>query len=310
VATRFEGGKLYILPGARGPGDPGYDPGVDGTPPAGFRSEMAAVSANLATTLAVLGIAEGDTDCELDDLATCAAVQAVIALSGSRRPEKRAGGNGRYGRRDWGWHGGGEASILYPKRNVLGFSLDFAEDWTKTNWAFEFTWINDATFSSNSAPDLLQEEDVYNLTISVDRPTFINFLNPNRTFFLNSQVFLRYLPRYDKSFDINGPLSVLGTFTIATGYYQDRLLPAVTFVHDFSSTSGGVISQVTYRMTAAFSVTFGVLGFYGDPGQNRIPFYPIGLFDTQTSFRIRSRYAGLSAISERDEIFLRIRYTF
>jgi hypothetical protein len=310
VATRVAGGEILILPGARGPGDPGYDPGVDGTPPPGFPSEMAALSANLATTLAVLGIAEGDTDCELDDLATCAAVQAVIALSGSRRPEKRAGGNGRYGRRDWGWHGGGEASILYPKRNVLGFSLDFAEDWTKTNWAFEFTWINDATFSSNSAPDLLQEEDVYNLTISVDRPTFINFLNPNRTFFLNSQVFLRYLPHYGKSFDTNGPLSVLGTFTIATGYYQDRLQPAVTLVHDFSSASGGVISQVTYRMTAAFSVTFGVLGFYGGPEHNRIPLYSIRLFDTQTSFRMRSRYAGLSAISERDEIFLRVRYTF
>jgi hypothetical protein len=84
----------------------------------------------------------------------------------------------------------------------------------------------------------------------------------------------------------------------------------MTFVHDFSSDSGGIITQLTYRFSDAFSVTFGVLGFYGRAQKNRIPQYPLALFDTQTSFKARTRYEGLSAISERDELFLTLRYTF
>jgi hypothetical protein len=332
VATRYQEGRLLILPGARGPADRGYDPrvdgcvdpGSDGKAPAGYcaganqilidgrvaRSEMAALSANCVKTLAVLGIAEGDEQCDLDRPATCAAVRAVIALSGSQRPEVQAGGNGRFGRRDWTWHGGGEASIFYPKRNVLGFSFDVAEDLFKSSWGVEFTWIHDSTFASNTSSDLTQRADVYNLTVSVDRPTFINFLNSNRTFFLNSQVFFRVLPEHDSSFDTNGPLTVLATFTVATGYYQDRLLPATTFVHDFASASGGAIYQITYRFNDAFSATIGALAFYGGPERNRIPRHPIALFDTTTEFEMRTRYEGLSAISERDELFLRLRYTF
>ncbi|MGH0035256.1 MAG: DUF1302 family protein [Myxococcota bacterium] len=310
VATRVVDGRTVILPGARGPGDPGYDPLVDGTPPGGFDSEMAALSENLLVTLAVLGIAEGDDDCELDDLETCAAVRALVALSGSRRPELRAGGNGRYGRRDWGWHGGGEVEITYDKRNVLGFSADFSEDVTKSNWAMEFTWVDDADFASNRSSDLTQQADVFNLTISVDRPTFINFLNANRTFFFNSQVFFRYIPDHDSSFDTHGPFTALLTFTVLTGYYNDRLLPAMTFVHDVASESGGMIWQLTYRYDEAFSITAGVLNFYGSPKTNRLPQHPVALPDTQTSFSSRTRYQGLSAIAERDEIFLRLRYTF
>ncbi len=310
VATRFGGSTLRMLPGSRGPGDPGYDPRVDGTPPAGFRSEMQALSSNFLTTLAILGQAEGDTACRPKRPETCAAVRAVIALTGSQRPEISAGGNGTYGRRDWLWHGGGEGRIVYPRRNVFGMSVDFAEDWTKTSWGIEFTWITPTSYASNASRSLLQDADTFNLTVSIDRPTFVNFLNHNRTFFLNTQVFFRYVSGHDSSFDTAGPLSVLATFAIATGYFQDRLLPSLVFVHDFATPSGGVVSQITYRMTEAFSVTVGLLAFYGGPGVNRVPTHPLLLFDTQTQFDARTRYEGLSAISERDELFLRLRYTF
>jgi hypothetical protein len=310
VATRFEGGRIWMLPGARGPRDPGYDRRVDGTPPRGFRSEMAALSSNFLTTLAVLSIAEGDRGCSLERPATCTAVQAVVALTGSQRPEAEAAGNGLYGRRDWLWHGGGEARIVYDQRNVLGLSLDFAEDWTKSSWGVEFTWVEGSSFASNASRSLLQDADVFNLTVSIDRPTFINFLNNNRTFFLNAQFFFRYVPAHDSSFDTQGPLTSLATLAIATGYFQDRLLPALIFVYDFGSASGGIVSQVTYRMTEAFSATVGVLAFAGTPGWNRIPRHPLSLFDTQTQFDVRTRYDGLSAIAERDEVFLQFRYTF
>jgi hypothetical protein len=310
VATRFLHGHQVILPGARGPGDSGYNVLTDGTPPPGYTSEMAALSFNFVTTMALLGIAEGDAGCKLNDLATCATIQALSALTGSTRPEVRAGGNNSFGRRDFQWHGGGEAAVVYPKRNVFGLSADFAEEFFLTSSALEFTWIHGAPFASNRSADLLQEADVLNLTISVDRPTFIHFLNQNRTFFLNTQMFFRYIANYDSSFDVNGPFSALGTFTVATGYFQDRLLPAVTWVHDVGSGSGGLVGQVTYRFSEAFSATVGALSFYGQPQENHLPFNPIALPDTQTSFESHTRFEGLSAIAEREELFLRLRYTF
>jgi hypothetical protein len=311
VATRYQNGKLFILPGARGPGDPGYDRRIDGTPPRGFHSEMAAVSSNFLTFAAMAGVFEGDANCQMERPETCAIINAFLSISGSQRPDIRAGGNGRFGRRDFNWHSGGEALLFYPKRNVLGLSFDFAEDFFKTNWGVEFTWINDATFSSNTSRDLNQEADVYNLTVSIDRPTFVNFLNANRTFFLNTQIFLRYLPHYDRSYDTNGPLTALATFAITTGYFQDRLLPTLVFVHDLKSASGGIIAQLTYRFTESSSATFGVLSFYGDPKSNRLPLYPIVPTNVvSTDIDSRTRFDGLSVISERDEVFLTFRYTF
>jgi hypothetical protein len=311
VATRFVDGKLRILPGARGPGDPGYDPRVDGTPPAGFESEMAALSLNFARLLALLEIAQGENPgCSLEELVECDFVLAAVRIANMRRPEIRSGGNGRFGRRDYIWAGGGEAHFDYPRNNVLGFSMDFAEDRTKSNWSFEFTWIDDATHESLTSRTLVQEGDVFNLTVSVDRPTFVNFLNANRTFFINAQVFFRYLADYDQSYNVNGPFSALATLSFATGYYQDRLLPSTTFVHDFSSASGAFIGQVRYRFTQDFSASFGVAVFYGGPEKAPVPRYPLGLTNVGDSFRARTRYQGLSAIAERDELFLTVRYTF
>jgi hypothetical protein len=311
VGTRFQEGKLWIIPGARGPGDRGYDRRVDGTPPAGFSSEMAAVSENFVRLLAILGISGGtDPDCSLETLASCQAVSAVVAVTGVQRPEIRAGGNGRFGRRDFLWSSGGEAYLVYQKRNVLGFSMDFAEDLTKTNWSFEFTWVDDDLFGSSTSRSLNQEGDAFNLTISVDRPTFVNFLNANRTFFMNAQVFVGYLPDYNESYTLDGPLNLLATLAIATGYFQDRLLTSFVVVHDFFSSSGGVLPQVTWRASQDFSITFGLAIFYGSPDYADVPLHQLLLANSGGDFRTRTQYGGLSVISERDEVFLRIRYTF
>lgn len=80
--------------------------------------------------------------------------------------------------------------------------------------------------------------DTFNFTVSVDRPTFIRFLNKNRTFFFNSQVFLQYIPKWSESFVSNGPVTARLTFSVFTDYMQDRLLPGFTAVYDWYSRSG------------------------------------------------------------------------
>jgi hypothetical protein len=96
----------------------------------------------------------------------------------------------------------------------------------------------------------------------------------------------------------NGPFNVLATFTVATGYFQDRLVPALTFVHDFQSTSGGILFGIGYRYSDRFSVNVGMAAFYGRV-QTRL----------QQPDRVHVEN-GLTLIRDRDEFFLRMRYTF
>ena len=183
----------------------------------------------------------------------CSNMKSFFSISGAQRNSIRAGGNGEFGRRDFVWHSGGEGVLRYQKRNVFGISADFAEDVTKSNWGVEATWIANNPYTDNDSFAGVSQSDTMNLTISVDRPTFINFLNPGRTFFFNSQVFFQYVTDYKAGYTSNGPFNMLGTFTIQTGYFQDRLLPGITFVYDVNSNSGAILPQLTYRFTENFS---------------------------------------------------------
>ena len=249
--------------------------------------------------------------CSFAAPAWCGNISAYDSISGVRRNSVLAGGNSRYGRRDFIWHGGGDLVLRYEKRNVLGFSMDFAEDFSKSNWGFEFTWIKGLPFTNHDEFSNTSGADTYNLTISVDRPTFINFLNQNRTFFFNSQWFFQYVSGYETGFTSNGPWNVLATFTVTTGYFQDRLLPGVTFVYDVKSNSGAALPEVTYRFTENFSATVGLAGFFGRYQRKAASLYQNAL-DNRAGRGAYTTWAenGLSAIRERDELWLRVRYTF
>jgi hypothetical protein len=346
VCTRYEGGRSYILPGCRGPGDPGYEPDIDGTPPntrvnpdTGFsghpftgqkwRSEMAAFSWNFMMMFVALSQPNADVGekvrvdrfdanqplrkngCSFAKPQLCGDFAFFMGPVGVRRNIVQAGGNGRYGRRDFFWHGGTPVVFRFAKRNVLGFSMDFPEDVTKTNWGIEFTWLKDLPFADNNEYDGLRDVDTFNLTVSVDRPTFVNFLNANRTFFINSQWFFQYVSGYRESFPSNGPVNVLATLSVSTGYFQDRLLPTTTFVYDFNSNSGALLPQVTYRFSGKFSATVGIAAFFGRTQRGDMPTNEIAMQnrvgrDAYNDFSDR----GLSILRDNDEVFLRIRYTF
>ncbi len=346
VCTRYENGRTYILPGCRGPGDPGYDSRVDGTPtgpsstgtlyPGGrrhpftdqvFQSEMAVASWNTLMGLVVFSspatpgrFLTTDFDpnrpfrtdgCSFATPQFCRNVQGFFQFSGIQRNAVRAGGNMRFGRRDWTWAGGKELALQYQKRNILGFAMDFAEDFTKSNWGLEFSWENDLLVADHDEVDGQSEVDRFNWTISVDRPTFVNFLNQNRTFFINTQWFIQYVSGHKGSLPSNGPWNVLAVLAINTGYFDDRLLPGMSVVYDFGSNSGAWLPQVQYRFSSEFSVTFGLALFGGREQTRPMPVVPSSL-SNRTGRHAFEDFAenGLSAIRDRDEIFLRVRYTF
>jgi len=90
----------------------------------------------------------------------------------------------------------------------------------------------------------------------------VRFLNRSRSFFMNLQVFLQYVAGYRESFPRDGPFNTLATFTVATGYHQDRLVPALTWVHDLPSHSGAVlfgVSALNFTLRAAIPLVLGAL---------------------------------------------------
>ena len=242
----------------------------------------------------------------------CQTIQGFLAGAGASRKSVLAGGNGVYGRRDFAWHSSGELLLTFEKRNILGFAFDVAEDRTKTNWGVELTWVEGQPFLDNDDPDGVTRSDTFNLTVSVDRPTFINFLNPNRTILFNSQWFFQYIEGYEDGFTANGPLTTLATLTALTGYHQDRLLVAFTTVYDFRSRSGGFLPQVSYRFTENLSATVGSNLFFGRVELTDAPISELraGLNRTGALADKDPVENGLSALRDRDELFLTVRYTF
>ncbi len=335
ICGRFENGRRSILPGCRSPGDEGYDPRFDGTtggrvhPFVGqrWRSEMSIVSWNLLMGLVALSTPDDPdrpTESEFDasnpfrkngcSFATpqfCGVVQSLIQITGNQRRTIRAGGDGRYGRRDFVWHGGKQVVLRYEKRNILGFSTDFAVDALNASFGVEFTWENDVHLADFDKIDGLTEVDQFNLTLSVDRPTFVNFLNANRTFFINTQWFFRYISGYQESFGANGPWTALAVLTVNTGYFDDRLNPSTQVVYDFGSNSGAWINQITYRYSSDFSVTFGFALFHGREELRDMAITPLSLSNRVGRHAYKDVVEnGLSAVRDRDEMFISLRYTF
>jgi hypothetical protein len=158
----------------------------------------------------------------------------------------------------------------------------------------------------------VRKSDTFNLTVSVDRPTFINFLNPNRTFFFNSQWFFQYIAGYRDGFLANGPLNVLATFTVFTGYHQDRLMIFYTTVYDFGSRSGGLLPQVIYRFNENFSASLGINAFFGQE-----QYKDSAVSELRAGLNRVGKHAyedgvenGLTVLRDRDEIYMTLRYTF
>jgi hypothetical protein len=156
------------------------------------------------------------------------------------------------------------------------------------------------------------------LSISVDRPSFINYLNPNRSFFVNFQFFLRYLTDFDGGADdkdgmfgvAEGALDGRAVFTIFTGYFQDRLQPRMTLIYDPSTSNGGILSQLQYRWTESFSTTVGMNHFFGRPEQVQQSYYPIALRTNTSDLTREALTRSLAPVRNEDFGFITVRYSF
>jgi hypothetical protein len=289
-----------------------------------WSSEMAIASWNLLMLAVGLGAEDGATNLAVLDRANplalgrcsyrqpqyCTFVSGFASQARNTSSSVRAGGNGRFGRRNFVWASVGDVALRYQKRNIVGFSTDFAEDTTKSSWGVEFTWVDDSITASGDDIDGIQDVDEYNLTLSVDRPTFINFLNANRTFLLNTQLFTSYIGGYDNRMPRDGPWTFLWLLNIGTGYFQDRFLANAVVVFDLRSQSGAFLPSVQYRLTENFSITVGASVFGGRYSSRKMGINQFSAFDEDNLNDTVYFENGISPVRDLDSFYARIRYTF
>jgi hypothetical protein len=86
----------------------------------------------------------------------------------------------------------------------------------------------------------------------------------------------------------------------------------VTFVHDIQSASGGLLPSIQYRFTENFSATVGAAWFYGRSQRADIATNGIGPAGNEQGDWAYQGGAdnGIAIARDRDEFYLRLRYTF
>ncbi|MEM7542037.1 MAG: DUF1302 family protein, partial [Pseudomonadota bacterium] len=84
---------------------------------------------------------------------------------------------------------GGQTSQEYARSHTLGLAMDYFEPWSGIVFRIESSWTFDELVNNTRTHDWLDKSEVMRFSIGMDRPTFIPFLNKDRTFFLSMQIF-------------------------------------------------------------------------------------------------------------------------
>ena len=149
---------------------------------------------------------------------------------------------------------------------------------------------------SCSHSDNLVEKNTLRYALGLDRSTFIPFLqdDPWRAFRMSFQIFQSIILDHENGIRDFGHatkinrVATLLTFRVGTGYLGDTILPDIFFAYD---------PQGSYAVNPGIT--------YQPPWNEKIQ---IGL--TTAIYGGHNKYGGLGFFSEKDSVFLKLRYQF
>ncbi len=225
----------------------------------------------------------------------------------------------------------------FPRVNLLGGSLDFQSEALGAAFRFEgaMTWGEE--FANTNRPELYSKNRVWRSVIGVDRPTFVSWINPNRTTLFSAQLFWQHIFDHERENGGVGERGIpdfkdnfIGTLLMKGFLAGDRISPQLIIARDFRSRTHAIAPALEWSTTDKLKFTFGANFKGGSNGGNSFddcrscnPFAPYtagtypgdpmvaysrGLSGMEPMGRFRAGPIG-SAIRE-DEIFLTMRYKF
>ena len=154
--------------------------------------------------------------------------------------------------------------MYFPRISLVGGSLDFQSEDLGAAFRVEGAFTSGEEFANSLKNELYSKNNVFRSVIGMDRPTFIPFINPNRTTLISAQLFYQHI--YDFQYQ-QTPLgyagmadwedNVTGTLLIKGFMMNDRLSPQVIFAHDFKAKATVMAPQVEWNATNDSKWTFG-----------------------------------------------------
>lgn len=215
--------------------------------------------------------------------------------------------------------------FYFPYVHIFGFSANYAEDYTGSVVALETTYTKDlpiAQANAMSVPGGIKKKDVILGALSVDRPTWIRFLNRRSTFLLIGQLNYNFIldhedVRYDArgvpvAGDVQAPnltlvdglfgdgnridrlkeVELLSLFVVTTFYRGGSLIPIFAWINDWSNMPAmEFLLAADYYATNAFIVTPAIRIFSNFGRTVDDPF-------------------AIGRLSQNDEVQLRFTYQF
>ncbi len=231
--------------------------------------------------------------------------------------------------------------VYFPRIWLVGGSADFYVDPIKSAFRVEFAYTDGEEFADTSKPRLFSESNVIRWVVGWDRPTYIRFLNPNRTFLLSAQMFGQHLLDHERFQSPDGLGANIGfqdwdhnfimTFLFQGFYMNDRLQPRIIQAYDIRAkayvVSPGIdwLISDSWRMTFAANLKFGSARNSVDDGRTSNSFPPFtcssgpcapGAEHASTGQRVgfeplgRFRSGPIGMAQHEDELQLLLRYRF
>ena len=156
--------------------------------------------------------------------------------------------------------------VYFPRVTLVGGSADFYVDPLKSAFRVELAHTSGEEFADTSVADLNTESDVIRWVIGWDRPTYIRWLNPNRTFLLSAQIFGQHLLDHKSlSHPATGEQigfqdwqnGYIGTFLFQGFFRNDRVLPRIITAYDFRAKAAVLAPGVDYLINDNLRLIFG-----------------------------------------------------
>ncbi len=216
--------------------------------------------------------------------------------------------------------------IRYHKDNTLGLSADYFESYTGVVVRVESSWTHNALLNDTDELDWTTNNDIMQYVVGFDRPHFIKFLNPDRTFFSSFQVFETYYPgAHSTNGGKDGLVSGTNDFTFTaftqTHYYRDQIIPLIFAAFGTEGTDATIGGNNEWLINDHWSAVVGFDAFLGKSHQHNVG--AIAWLNTRSAgasgqdlpysesvFGQAHMGAGGAQRNTDDEFWTRLRYRF
>ncbi len=236
--------------------------------------------------------------------------------------------------------------VYYPRVNLVGGSLDFQSEAMGAAFRLEGALTDGEEFANSARKQLYSKNKVWRSVIGVDRPTFIPFINPNRSTLISAQLFWQHIfdhEYYDKGTRVNpetgkvtnplGPVGMvdyqdnfIGTILVKAFLMNDRLSPQLIVARDFRARAHTIAPAVEWNVTDDLKVTFGGNFKGGSNSGSRFddcrscnPYAPFTGDQVDTGYSAglgsfeplgRFRAGPIGTAMYEDEVYFTLRYKF